>query len=60
QATHTNQLETSDAVAVNIDYGVQGLGSASCGPGILPKYLLQNQAFAFDFQMNYQKEVEGA
>ncbi|MBV6372959.1 evolved beta-galactosidase subunit alpha [Enterococcus sp. AZ009] len=60
QATHTNQLETSDAVALNIDYGMQGLGSASCGPGILPKYLLQNQAFAFDFQMNYQKKVEGA
>jgi len=60
QATHANQLETSDAVALNIDYGVQGLGSASCGPGILPKYLLKNQAFAFDFHMNYQKKVEGA
>ncbi len=53
QATHRNQLVEADGIEVNIDAAVQGLGTASCGPGILPKYLLLNQAFHFEFTMHY-------
>lgn len=53
QATHRNQLVEANGIEVNIDAAVQGLGTASCGPGILPKYLLLNQAFHFEFTMHY-------
>jgi beta-galactosidase len=36
-----------DWVWVNADLAQQGLGSASCGPGVLPQYRLQPSPFSF-------------
>jgi beta-galactosidase len=40
-ARHTSDLVARDAVYVNVDHQQHGLGSASCGPGVLPQYELQ-------------------
>lgn len=39
-ARHTAELTPTDRVWLNLDYGQNGLGSGSCGPGPLPPYLL--------------------
>jgi beta-galactosidase len=39
-ARHTTDLADRGAVYVNIDCAQQGLGSASCGPGVLPEHVL--------------------
>jgi beta-galactosidase len=39
-ARHRNELTASDAVWLTIDVGQQGIGTASCGPGALPEYVL--------------------
>jgi beta-galactosidase len=39
-ARHTNELRPSDRVWLNLDAAQQGLGSASCGPGVLPEHQL--------------------
>jgi beta-galactosidase len=36
-----------DWIWVNADLGQQGIGSASCGPGVLPQYRLEPEAAAF-------------
>ena len=40
-ARHTVDLTPADSIWVNLDRGQQGIGSASCGPGVLPKYELR-------------------
>jgi beta-galactosidase len=40
-ASHTPELVPSDRVWVNLDHAQQGIGSASCGPGVLPQYRLE-------------------
>ncbi|HEV3357022.1 MAG TPA: glycoside hydrolase family 2 TIM barrel-domain containing protein [Pseudonocardiaceae bacterium] len=39
-AQHTNELRAGELVWLNVDIAQQGLGSASCGPGVLPRYRL--------------------
>jgi beta-galactosidase len=39
-AAHTNELRPSDRIWLNLDHTQQGLGSASCGPGVLPEHEL--------------------
>ena len=39
-ARHTNELRAGELVWLNVDIAQQGLGSASCGPGVLPRYRL--------------------
>lgn len=41
QARHTHELKRLDQTELNLDYGVDGLGSGSCGPGPLEPYLLK-------------------
>ncbi|MFF1449984.1 glycoside hydrolase family 2 TIM barrel-domain containing protein [Streptomyces sp. NPDC058274] len=40
-ATHTTDLTPGELVHLNLDFAQHGLGSASCGPGVLPPYRLQ-------------------
>jgi beta-galactosidase len=40
QARHPADLVPGDRVWVNLDRAQQGIGSASCGPGVLPAYRL--------------------
>jgi beta-galactosidase len=47
RARHPNELEPVDRVWINIDKAQQGLGSASCGPGVLPEYRLLAEPSAF-------------
>jgi len=39
-ARHTTDLVPRDEVYVNIDLAQNGIGTASCGPGVLPQYEL--------------------
>jgi beta-galactosidase len=40
EARHPTDLVPDDRVWVNLDLAQQGIGSASCGPGVLPAYRL--------------------
>ena len=50
-AKHTHELEPRDEVIVHLDYKHNGLGSASCGPGPLEKYLLKPGPFSFSVRL---------
>ena len=39
-ARHTGELTPGDRIWVNVDAAQHGIGSASCGPGTLPRYEL--------------------
>lgn len=54
EATHTSELQKANFVELNIDYGQYGLGSASCGPEVLPEYRLANQDFHFTVTVEQQ------
>jgi beta-galactosidase len=40
RARHTHELEDRGRLFVNVDLAHQGIGSASCGPGVLPQHRL--------------------
>jgi beta-galactosidase len=40
KAQHTSELEPTDWIHLNLDIAQNGLGTASCGPGVLPGYQL--------------------
>ncbi|MFJ6571120.1 glycoside hydrolase family 2 TIM barrel-domain containing protein [Streptomyces sp. NPDC091292] len=48
-ATHLTDLVPGDRVHVTVDHGQQGIGSASCGPGVLPQYALGAGPATFSF-----------
>lgn len=39
-ATHINELIDDGAITVHLDAAQTGIGTATCGPGVLPKYQL--------------------
>jgi beta-galactosidase len=47
KARHTSDLVRRDRVWVNIDAGQNGLGTSSCGPGVLPQHRLMATARSF-------------
>lgn len=47
KAMHTYELPWRDEITLNIDYAQCGLGNASCGPGVLPQYLLPPKEVEF-------------
>ncbi|MBN1310311.1 MAG: DUF4981 domain-containing protein [Anaerolineae bacterium] len=51
EARHTTDLSSQETVTVNIDLAQCGLGSASCGPGVLPQYLLDAEQYRFMFRI---------
>jgi beta-galactosidase len=46
-ARHRTDLVERDRLYVNLDAGLQGMGSAACGPGVLPEHRLLPRASAF-------------
>ncbi|WP_205324670.1 glycoside hydrolase family 2 TIM barrel-domain containing protein [Glycomyces sp. YM15] len=48
-AKHPHELVERDRLYVNLDAAVHGMGSASCGPGVLPEYRLLPEPTAFTF-----------
>lgn len=51
EATHTYALARSDRLTVNLDHRVIGLGNGSCGPGILPAYLLRAEPASYRLRL---------
>ena len=50
-AMHTCDLIPRDEITLNLDYRHHGLGSASCGPGVLPQYELHPEEFRFAIRL---------
>ncbi|SEE08655.1 glycoside hydrolase family 2 TIM barrel-domain containing protein [Streptomyces sp. Ag109_O5-10] len=48
-AAHRSDLTPGDTVWVNLDHGQHGIGSQSCGPGVLPQYRLHAKPAEFSF-----------
>ncbi|WP_165984475.1 glycoside hydrolase family 2 TIM barrel-domain containing protein [Streptomyces sp. YIM 98790] len=46
-ARHTTDLRAGDTVWVNADHALHGIGSQSCGPGVLPAHRLDAAPAAF-------------
>jgi beta-galactosidase/beta-glucuronidase len=46
-ARHQHELTKRDFISLNLDLAQTGLGSASCGPGVLPQYYLRPEEFRF-------------
>jgi beta-galactosidase len=46
-ARHSIDLRPGPYVYVNVDFAQNGLGTASCGPGVLPQYVLRAEPVSF-------------
>ncbi|MBS1253649.1 MAG: Beta-galactosidase [Anaerolineales bacterium] len=51
EAGHTYELERRDDITLNLDYAQSGLGNASCGPGVLPQYLLKPREYRYSLRL---------
>ena len=51
RSRHTIDLVPRDAVYVNLDLAQHGIGSASCGPGVLPQYELTARPATFQVRL---------
>jgi len=51
QARHLVDLVPRDDIVVILDHAQNGLGTASCGPGVLPHYRLAPAEFRFSMSM---------
>ena len=49
KAKHINELEKDGFVHLRIDYRDSGIGSASCGPKLPDRYMLNEKKFDFNF-----------
>ncbi|MBE7043184.1 MAG: DUF4981 domain-containing protein, partial [Ruminococcaceae bacterium] len=49
QASHTNELIPNEETFLKIDGAIVGVGSASCGPALDQKYMLNEKEYAFTF-----------
>jgi hypothetical protein len=57
QAQHTHELVEDPFITLNLDYVQNGLGTASCGPGVLPQYELTTRPFSFTITLKpYSKD----
>jgi beta-galactosidase len=52
KARHINELEEADAITLNIDHKQAGLGTATCGPGVLPQYVLSEKSYQFQINLS--------
>jgi beta-galactosidase len=48
-ARHNAELHDEGRIFITLDAAVQGIGSASCGPGVLPQYQLRSLPSPFRF-----------
>ncbi len=51
KAERINQIVPAGFWTVNIDYKQAPLGTATCGPGALDKYLIKNDVYEYTFRM---------
>ena len=57
-AERINQIKPADYWTLNIDYKQAPLGTATCGPGALDKYLIKNDVYEYTFRMRPFKKGE--
>jgi beta-galactosidase len=50
-AAHTHELERGEALWLHLDHGLNGVGTAACGPGVLPDFQLTAAPAAFSFTL---------
>ena len=50
-AERINQMELADYWTVDVDYKQAGVGTATCGPGVLSKYLIKNDNYEYTIRM---------
>ena len=51
-ATHTPELASRNRIWVNLDHAQQGIGTASCGPGVLPQHDLEAAPTTFALRLS--------
>ncbi|WP_037683348.1 glycoside hydrolase family 2 TIM barrel-domain containing protein [Streptomyces cellulosae] len=51
-ARHTTDLAPSDRIFLHLDAAQYGLGSASCGPGVLPAHRLEAAPFTWSLRLS--------
>ncbi|MBI9064892.1 MAG: hypothetical protein JEZ14_23095 [Marinilabiliaceae bacterium] len=47
RARHNNELDESKFITLNVDHQQAGLGTATCGPGVLPEHVLNDRNYSF-------------
>ena len=57
QAAHTHELTRREAITLNLDAAQCGLGSASCGPPMLDRYMLYPEETVFSVRL---RPISGA
>ncbi len=58
-ARHTSELVPRDRIWLNLDARQHGVGSASCGPGVLPAYRLDVSATSMSLLFGWAGEPAG-
>ena len=51
KATHINELQRTGIVTVHLDAMQSGVGTATCGPGVLPQYRVPVEKHTFEFMV---------
>ncbi|MBE3561856.1 MAG: DUF4981 domain-containing protein, partial [Ktedonobacteraceae bacterium] len=51
RANHLYELQKHQDIILHLDYAQYGIGSASCGPGVLPQYELLTGEFHFQLRL---------
>jgi beta-galactosidase len=58
RARHQAELHDEGRIFITLDAAVQGIGSASCGPGVLPQYKLRSLPGPFRFTFEVSGEAK--
>ena len=51
KAHHINELERDGMITIHLDAEQAGVGTATCGPGVLPQYLVPVKKQSFEFTL---------
>ena len=51
KAKHLNELKQTGNVTIHLDAEQSGVGTATCGPGVLPQYRVPLKKYEFEFKL---------
>ncbi|GAB2501968.1 beta-galactosidase subunit alpha [Alkalibacterium psychrotolerans] len=51
ESKHRFELTPLKGYELNLDYKVNGIGSSSCGPGVMDQYQLKNESYAYSLSL---------
>jgi beta-galactosidase len=60
RARHTNELVRRDEITLNLDLAQSGLGTESCGPGVLPQYRLEAREYRYALRLRPLSGADGS